>query len=86
MKKEKLPVEYDLHPRGMRVDDALARLERIVSAERARGGGVFALVTGYGASGGTTARSAGLLRPLLFVVALPFVIIGAVLITIAPAR
>ncbi len=33
---------------------------------------------------GTLARSASLLRPLLFVVALPFVIIGAVLITIAP--
>ena len=54
MKKEKLLVEYDLHLRGMRVDDAIARLERIVSAERARGGGVFALVTGYGSSGGTS--------------------------------
>jgi len=44
--------EYDLHPRGARVDDALAMLERIVAAERVRGG-VFAVVTGYGSSGGT---------------------------------
>ena len=46
-------VEYDLHPHGMRVDEALARLERIVSAERGRGRGVFAVVTGYGSTGGT---------------------------------
>ncbi|MBR1871284.1 MAG: Smr/MutS family protein [Kiritimatiellae bacterium] len=45
--------EYDLHPGGMRVDEALARLERIVSQERAAGEGVFAVVTGHGSSGGT---------------------------------
>ena len=45
--------EYDLHPGGMRVDDALAKLDRIVSDARRRGGGVFAVVTGYGSSGGT---------------------------------
>ena len=45
--------EYDLHPGGMRVDDALARLERIVSDVRRGGGGLFAVVTGYGSSGGT---------------------------------
>lgn len=33
---------------------------------------------------GAMARSIGLLRPVLFVIALPFVIIGAVLIVIAP--
>ncbi len=38
----------------MRVDDALAKLERIVSSERAAGRGVFAVVTGYGSSGGTS--------------------------------
>jgi len=64
MKKEKLLVEYDLHPRGMRVDDALARLERIVSSERARGGGVFALVTGYGSSGGTSLIKSAVLAAL----------------------
>ena len=45
--------EFDLHPGGMRVDGALARLERIVSEARADGTGVFAVVTGYGSSGGT---------------------------------
>ena len=45
--------EYDLHANGMRVDDALARLERIVSSARARGPKLFAVVTGYGSSGGT---------------------------------
>ncbi len=46
--------EYDLHERGMKADDALARFARIVS--RARGGGpkLFAVVTGYGSSGGTS--------------------------------
>lgn len=46
--------EYDLHAHGMRVDDALESLERLVS--RARGGGprLFAVVTGYGSSGGTS--------------------------------
>ncbi len=45
--------EYDLHPRGARVDDALARLDRIVSFARGGGPSVFAVVTGYGSSGGT---------------------------------
>lgn len=46
--------EYDLHGRGMRVDDALAKLERIVSSARASGPRLFAVVTGYGSSGGTS--------------------------------
>ena len=37
----------------MLADEAVARLDRIVSAERARGKGVFAVVTGYGSTGGT---------------------------------
>jgi len=37
----------------MRVDDALARFDRIVSSERNCGRGVFAVVTGYGSTGGT---------------------------------
>ena len=37
----------------MKVEDALAQLERIVSAERARRPAVFAVVTGYGSTGGT---------------------------------
>ena len=45
--------EYDLHPRGARVDDALARLDRIVSTARAGGPRLFAVITGYGSSGGT---------------------------------
>jgi hypothetical protein len=45
--------EYDLHPRGARVDDALARLDRIISFARCGGPAVFAVVTGYGSSGGT---------------------------------
>ena len=45
--------EYDLHGRGMRVDDATSELDRLIS--RARNGGVrvFGVVTGYGSSGGT---------------------------------
>ena len=46
--------EYDLHGKGMLVDDALARLDRIVSAARANGPSIFAVVTGYGSSGGTS--------------------------------
>lgn len=46
--------EYDLHRRGMRADDAVARLDAIVSSERARGEGVFGVVTGYGSTGGTS--------------------------------
>ena len=45
--------EYDLHPRGARVDDALAKLDRIISFERGGSPSVFAVVTGYGSSGGT---------------------------------
>ena len=45
--------EFDIHPKGARVDDALAMLERIVSSARASGPRVFAVVTGYGSSGGT---------------------------------
>ena len=45
--------EYDIHARGMTVDEALARLDRIVSASRGGGAPVFAVVTGYGSSGGT---------------------------------
>ena len=47
-------IEYDLHPRGMNVDMALAQLERIVSAARASGPSLFAVITGYGSSGGTS--------------------------------
>ncbi len=46
--------EYDLHPRGARVDDALARLERVVAQARAGGPKLFAVITGYGSSGGTS--------------------------------
>ena len=46
--------EYDLHLRGTKVDAALARLERIIAQERGEGGGIFAVVTGYGSSGGTS--------------------------------
>ena len=45
--------EYDIHAWGMTVDDALAKLERIVSASRGGGPAVFAVITGYGSSGGT---------------------------------
>lgn len=46
--------EYDLHPRGARVDDALAMFGRIVAEARSSGTHVFAVVTGYGSSGGTS--------------------------------
>ena len=46
--------EYDLHERGMKVDDALAKFERIVSFARSGGPRLFAVVTGYGSSGGTS--------------------------------
>ena len=52
MKRPTFP-EYDLHPSGARVDDALAQLNRIVSAARGGAVGVFAVITGYGSSGGT---------------------------------
>ncbi|MBR4523723.1 MAG: Smr/MutS family protein [Kiritimatiellae bacterium] len=45
--------EYDLHASGMYVDDALAKLDRVISAERGRGG-LFAVITGYGSTGGTS--------------------------------
>ena len=38
----------------MLVDDALAKLERIVSSARGGGPKLFAVVTGYGSSGGTS--------------------------------
>lgn len=37
----------------MHVDDALAMLDRVISAERGRGG-LFAVITGYGSTGGTS--------------------------------
>ena len=46
--------EYDLHERGSTVDEALARLERLGSAARGGGPSVFAVITGYGSSGGTS--------------------------------
>lgn len=52
MKRPSFP-EYDLHPQGARVDDALAQLNRIISSARGGGAGVFAVITGYGSSGGT---------------------------------
>ena len=52
MKRPDFP-EYDLHPNGARVDDALAQLNRIVSSARGGGASVFAVITGYGSSGGT---------------------------------
>ena len=45
--------EFDLHPAGARVDDAVARLDRIVSAARNGGPDLFAVITGYGSSGGS---------------------------------
>ena len=45
--------EYDIHAWGTTVDDALAQLDRVVSASRGGGPAVFAVVTGYGSSGGT---------------------------------
>lgn len=45
--------EYDLHPRGARVDDAVSKFGRIVSQARGSGDGLFAVITGYGSSGGT---------------------------------
>ena len=46
--------EYDLHERGMRVDDALVRLDRLIARARAGGPPCFAVITGYGSSGGTS--------------------------------
>ena len=45
--------EYDLHPAGARVDDAVAQLNRIISSARGGGANLFAVITGYGSSGGT---------------------------------
>jgi len=45
--------EFDLHPRGAHVDDAVAKLDRIISFARGSGPSLFAVVTGYGSSGGT---------------------------------
>ena len=46
--------EYDIHRRGMYVDDAVSELDRLISRARASGVKVFAVVTGYGSSGGTS--------------------------------
>lgn len=46
-------LEYDIHSGGARVDEALAMLERIVSQARHCGPKLFAVITGYGSSGGT---------------------------------
>lgn len=46
--------EYDLHRAGMRVDDATSDLDRLISRARAGGVRVFAVVTGYGSTGGTS--------------------------------
>ena len=46
--------EYDLHLRGMLVDDATSELERLVARARNGGARVFGVVTGYGSSGGTS--------------------------------
>lgn len=54
MAKHREFIEYDLHPQGATVDDALALLSRIVSAARGGGPSLFALITGYGSSGGTS--------------------------------
>lgn len=53
--------EYDLHAKGMRVDDALAAFDRIISSARQRGPRLFAVVTGYGSSGGTSRIKAAVL-------------------------
>jgi len=45
--------EYDVHAWGTTVDEALAQLDRIVSRSRGCGPSVFAVITGYGSSGGT---------------------------------
>lgn len=52
-RKDRSLPEYDLHPRGAHVDDAIARLDRVVSAARGGGESLFAVITGYGSSGGT---------------------------------
>ena len=54
-------IEYDRHPRGTNVDMALALLERIVSNARASGPSLFAVITGYGSSGGTSLIKQGVL-------------------------
>ena len=61
MKRGRGLVEYALHPRGTNVDMALARLERIISAARAAGPSLFAVITGYGSSGGTSIIKQGVL-------------------------
>lgn len=54
MTKQRGLIEYDLHSRGAKVDDALACLERIISEARASGPSLFAVITGYGSTGGTS--------------------------------
>ena len=45
--------EYDLHPRGAHVDDAISMFRRIVIEARSFGPSVFGVITGHGSSGGT---------------------------------
>ncbi len=59
--KTKALEEYDLHPRGAHVDDALSYLERIIGSARARGPKLFGVITGYGSSGGTSRIKASVL-------------------------
>ena len=54
MGKQRGLIEFDLHARGSKVDDALANLERIISEARASGPSLFAVITGYGSTGGTS--------------------------------
>lgn len=55
--------EYDLHAQGMMVDGALAKLDRIIESAR---GGLFAIVTGYGSSGGTSKIKSAVLGRLKY--------------------
>lgn len=61
MKRDRGLMEYDLHPQGARVDDALAQLERIISSARGGGPSLFAVITGYGSQGGTSRIKASVL-------------------------
>ena len=53
MQKMNQMPEYDIHRCGMKVEDALSEFERLVSRARSNGTGIFAVITGYGSSGGT---------------------------------
>ncbi len=47
-------MEYDIHPRGARVDEALTMLDHVISRSRAESPVLCAVITGYGSSGGTS--------------------------------